>query len=248
MGWQPEEDDDWELPGDDVLRELSPLLATRKHGLFQRIERQRAAYFADVEDGQDDDEDVEGQDAGEGAESRRGAGNPDGKGYGMGGTRLSSLAFADLSTWCCDAFLGARSGLGPLAERSTWQISLVDRPTMILSRLASPSVPVADMPTVPILPAISAGAARSGLLLWPGGKAWTILARFCRRLLRVWFRCVRRMARLRQARRPALNGHELLMERLRERNQRGVSPGVLHTPPGERRTRQFRLPADSLFN
>ena len=239
MGKQPElDDEDWDLPDAEALKELSPLPRTGQHGLFQRIVRQREVYFADIEAARDGDED---EDAMDGADSVQDA-------DGMGGQREERLppsGFADLSTWCCDAFLPARARPAPLEERSSRLISLADQPTMALSLLTSSQVHIADLPTLPNLPAMSAPVSSGALS--SGRKLWSVLLLFCWRLLRAWFSGARHAMRARRARPSASKGHELLMQRLREREQRGASARALSTLSGEQHSHQVRLPADRLF-
>ena len=232
-------DDHFNLPGDDVLAQLSQQRPVRQRGLLQRIELQRATYFADVE------ESTDGEDGSEGEESTNGE---DG---GQGGKQVPPSGFADLSTWYCDAFLPARARSVPLEERSTRLVSFVDQPTVVLS----PPVHIADVPTVPLWPLISSAEGNSslavdGLFLPVRGKILRALARFCRRCLRVGLRWMQRTPQARKDRRsstPTSMGHEILMERLRERSQRDASSQVVRAAPDPQRPRQFRLPADRLL-
>jgi hypothetical protein len=248
MERRPEhDDDDWDLPGEDMWAELSPLPEARQYGLFQRIDRQRAAYFADVEADQDGDEDDESVNGGAG---KSGVADKD---AGQGGDHLPSSGFADLSTWCCDAFLPVRSNPMPSEKRPTRLVAIPDQPTVALSLKASPAIDIADLPTAPALSAVSASNASKDLstgnvFVSSGRKMRGALIQFYQCFLRAWLRFVRRALQLRKARRPALKGHELLMERMRERDQRGAHPATLLTPPGRRRARQVRLPADRLFS
>jgi hypothetical protein len=248
MERRPEHDDDeWDVPGEDVWAEMSPLLETRQHGLFQRIDRQRAAYFADVEIDQDGDEDEENAN---GSVDKGGVAN---KNAGQGEGRLLSSGFADLSTWCCDALLPARSNLTSSEKRPMRLVAIADQPTVALSLKISPSTDIADLPTAPDLPAVSAPNVSSDP---SAGKAFfssrrkmrEALIQFYQRFLRACLRFLRRALQLCKARRPALKGHELLMERMRARDQRGVPPATLLPPPGRRSARQIRLPADRLFS
>lgn len=245
MARQPEQDDeDWDLPSNEVLKELSPLQEIRRSSLFQRIVRQRAVYFADVEDGQNDGEDEDGSD---------GTNNsPDNKDDGQGEDRLLSSGFADLSTWCCDAFPPARSNPASPEKWPPRLVSIADQPTVVLSLLDPSQIYIADMPTQPDLSARGAFSTSSGfssrsVISFVGGKLWGALSHFCRRLLRAWPGRTRRTRRVRKKRSSGSMGHELLMERLRERQERGVS-ALLPIPPGERHPRQVRLPADRLFS
>lgn len=248
MGRPAEEDDeDWDLdvPGDDNMQELSLLLEARKPGLLQRIERQRAAYFADVEDGQDA-EDLEDEDGDERVVKKL-----HGREGCAGAADAPPLGFADLSTWCCDARLPGGAHLAPPTKRPSWRIPVMDQPTLVLSSVASASMQLADQPTIPLLPAVNSardGFAPDRFMLLMRGKARGVLARFWRYLLHLWFRSVHCAVRLRKVRRPALNGHEMLMERLRAREQRNAVPPTLLVPSDARPVRQFRVPADGFFN
>lgn len=243
MGRQPEQDnEDWRVPDDSVLKELSPLQETHQRSLFQRIARQRAVYFADVEYEPDSGED---EDSAVGIN-----GSPKSTSEKDGGQREDCLppsAFADLSTWCCDAFLPAHPNSMSPEERFTRLAAIVDQPTMILSLLAPLPVHIADLPTGPDLRVVSAPASSKDLscrsaFSFAAGKLWSVLVRFCQRLLHV---C--RIRRPRKKRLPVSKGHELLLERLRERQQKGIS-AVMPTRPGQRRPRQIRLPADRLLS
>src|SRR5690348_16139934 len=97
MGRPAEEGEDnrsWNEAGDKNRQKLSPSLDARKPGLLQRIERQRAAYFADVEDGHDA-EDLEDEDGGE-----RVVNKLHGREIGVDAAHTLSSGFSDLSTWC----------------------------------------------------------------------------------------------------------------------------------------------------
>jgi len=248
MGRPAEEGEDnrfWDEAGDKNIQKLSSSLDARKPGLLQRIERQRAAYFADVEDGHDA-EDLEDEDGDE-----RVVNKPHGREDNADAADAPSSSFADLSTWCCDARLPAGSPLASAEKRPAWLISVMDQPTLVLSIVASASMQIADLSTLPLLPAVHPvrdGFAPGRLVLLIGGQARGVFICWRRSLLHLWLHSIHCAARLRKIRRPALNGHEMLMERLRAREQRNAVPPALLVPSDARPVRQFRLPADSLFD
>ncbi|HEY0753676.1 MAG TPA: hypothetical protein VGD98_06920 [Ktedonobacteraceae bacterium] len=298
-----EDDDDWDLLDSETLRELSPLLNTCKHGLFQRIDRQRAAYFADIGEGQASSEDEERSDYQMGGCEK---GSADGAGSAPSG-------FADLSTWCYDVFMPARSAQMPQAERQARLVSIADQPTHIMLPLGPRPIHPADLPTEPLLSAAGASA-RSTQAKRPQDAP----RGFCRRFLRTCLRCLYRVTHSRmkrvavskeheqqamlakkdekrtsqvrenkqqqglalksQAQGPAVpkkdkqrlpgagdderqglliggqrkrlfarKGNDLLLERLREREQRGAIPRTLR-PPALRPARVSRPPTDNLFS
>lgn len=245
METQPEQDDEWELPGEDVLKELSPLQEIRQRGLFQRIACQRAAYFADVEaiqHGVEDDE-IEMDDPGTRSAGGKAAGQPE--------ERSPPSGFADLSTWCCDAYLPAHARSVQLPEAPSRLNSIADQPTMVLSLLSPQQSPIADMPTQPNLSALSASApdklcapGKASSTIWR--RLWNALLRLGRRLLRAWSTCSPRGKRSLNARLPIARSHELFMQRLREQGQRNISSRVASIPRGGTSSHQIRLPADRL--
>jgi hypothetical protein len=246
MGTQPEQDDEWELPGEDVLKELSPLQEIRQRGLFQRIACQRAAYFADVEaiqHGIEDDE-IEMDDPGTRSAGDKAAGQPE--------DRSPPSGFADLSTWCCDAYLPARARSVKLPDAPPRLISIADQPTVALSLLSPRQSHIADMPTQPNLSTLSASVpdklrtpGKASATLWR--RLWNALLRLCGRLLRAWPACSPQKMCSPNRRLPGARSHELLMQRLREHGQQGISSRVASIPPGGTSSHQVRLPADRLF-
>jgi hypothetical protein len=168
-------DDEWGLLGDDECEELSPLLDTYKRSLFRRINGQRAAYFADVEAGQDSNA---GRSNVSGNESKRdgdGGRTEESKEGGKGVDCSPSSGFADLSTWYCDAFQPASPHSASLAEHHAQLLFIDEQPTLALARLV---VHPADIPTEPILSVVSAHAA--------GRKKRSLLNRLWLSLLHGW--------------------------------------------------------------
>ncbi len=237
MGRQPGRDDDWELSDDDLLAEVSPARAYQSN-LFQRINRQRAAYFADVEDESGEDQDPEDLfDEDRMSQPGQAADPTD------GGKRLSPSGFADLSTWCCDALVPARSRLMTLEKQPAGVVSLAEQPTIVLPVLppVAPAAHIADMPTAPILFAINVQDVQPESRPFSGEKRdrggfW----RFWRYFPGRWPLRIRQRIRLSHTRRPALEGHALLMARMREREKRRGQSVLPPRPPGDRRMRQFR--------
>lgn len=249
MGRQGKEDDDsWELLNESVLRELSPLQErdTSRRGLFQRINRERATYFADVEEARYNSQSGSAA-GGKGQEESSGRAR---KLASLDSPRQLSSGFADLSTWCCDAFLPTRSNLTPGEEQKVWLVSSADQPTIILPRLAAVPFQVADMPTAPLLPVIAASApanASFGDISW-NGKRQQRLFRLLRRFWRIWRSYACRTERPRMPPQPVrAKGRELLQQRLRERRLQGTAPRTLPTPPGGKRGPITRPPTDRLF-
>ncbi len=252
MGRQADEDETWEELDESMLRELSPVLDMRRYGLFQRINRQRAAYFADVEEMRYQTSSQSGR-----ADSRPAPGRSDGASgrAGQQGERQPS-GFADLSTWCCDAFVPERS---PLRKASAQLPAVEDQPTIALSGLCAPQpFYLADVPTVPMpsllkpafaapalapVPANRQPAGRPGYEEWQAmlRRFWQSLWRFCSCRLK---RPPRRAHKKMSAR---ARGRELVLERLRERSQQGALPRTPPRPPGGRRTRIEPPPIDRLF-
>lgn len=248
MGRRAEKDDDDRLLVDnDLPTAWSPPLDMRESSLFLRLDRQRAAYFADVAHDLDSDEDVASRDGDEDSAC------------------LPLSGFADLSTWCCDACLPLPPPPVLLEEQLEKQparlLSLPDQPTVVLEL----PIHLADMQTIPILPAISArevckvcevcevcevahNLSADGLRPSTLGKIREKLARFWRFFLSVCFRRIKRVVQVRKVQQPTLTGHELLMERLHERSQRGASCGTPPALSAEQRARQFRQPLDRLYN
>lgn len=243
MGRQSKEDDDsWELLDESILRELSPLRAqdTSRRGLFQRIYRQRATYFADVEEARYNSLGSRGQE-----ESSGSAGNQ----ASLDSPRQLSSGFADLSTWCCDAFLPARSNLTLVEEQNAWLVSLADQPTVILPRLAAVPIQVADIPTVPLLSVVAASAPANGSfgdVSWRGKRQQRIF-RFLHRFRRIWRSCAHCAERPRMHQPARAKGRELLQRRLHERRLQGAMPRPLPAPPGGKRGPITRPPTDHLF-
>jgi hypothetical protein len=254
MGRPADEEEIWEELDDSVLRELSPVLDVHKHGLFQRISRQRARYFADVEEVQKRQNSQSGVADSQCARGSAGWNGSQAKAQ-EGGQPPS--AFADLSTWCCDA-LPARSRLHrmdaqPSAQMSTGESALADQPTIALSGLfTAPFFHVADVPTVPLPPPL-----KPGMPLSASSKAGARQARQPRQgALRRFWQSLRRMFATRLARRPRQpraqassreRGRALVLERLRERNQQGARPRALPQPPGGKRAPITPPPVDRLF-
>jgi hypothetical protein len=243
-------DDDIQLPSGDALAEFSPLLQARARSLFQRIERRRSAYFADVEDGPEIYEDEESNELAEKKQKCENEAKHENPGRNQVGSSLPSSDFADLSTWCCDVLLPRRRQFISLGKLPAQHISLADQPTMVLSCLAASSLHLADLPTMPLLFAAPCVAIRHGLfsrslfrLIEKKRQAWDVSAHLCQSLWRVGLCGTRHILRLYTTRRRTPEGHELLMERLRERERRGE----LLTPPGGQRAPLVRPPLDRLF-
>lgn len=253
MGRQADEDETWEELDESMLRELSPVLDMRRYGLFQRINRQRATYFADVEEMRNETSSQSGR-----ADSRPAPGRSD-EASGRAdqqGERQPPSGFADLSTWCCDAFVPARL---PLRKASAQPPSVEDQPTIALSGLCAPQpFYLADVPTVPMPPSLKPAFPAPALVpvltnKKPAGRPahekwqemlrrfWQSLWRFCSCRLK---RPPRRTHKKTSAR---ARGRELVLERLRERSQQGILPRTPPTPPGGRRTRIEPPPIDRLF-
>src|SRR5258707_4923937 len=170
MGWQPEKgDNERNPPGDEAMEGVSPLLDIHKRSLFRWIEGQRAALFADIEAGMDSHA---GRNSADGSESKGNMGNNSftpSKRSNRGGDGSPSSGFADLSTWCCDAYPHIRSNSLPLEAHRARLLAIADQPTLVLPRLVTAPFHVADLPTEPNLPAVSAGVAGSGLSIVPTG-------------------------------------------------------------------------------
>jgi hypothetical protein len=165
--------------------------------------------------------------------------------------RQPSSGFADLSTWCCDVFVPARSSLNRSGARAS---SLEDQPTVALSGLFSPQpFHLADVPTVPMPPslkpvAIPLPASAGSGLRQVHEKRRGRLRRFWLSLWRFCFCRPARSPRPARQRRSARNrGRELILERLRERSQQSAQARTPPAPPGGKRTRIEPPPVDRLF-
>ena len=217
MGRQPGKDDDWDLSGDDLLAEVSPVNAHRGR-LFQRIERQRAAYFADVEDESKGDEGREDHVYKDDLSARSQTGN-----HADGGKRCAAI-------WFCRSVY--------LVLRRIVTCSLKSHDSGRTARWIGFAGGSAYGSATTACPCSASGSHRGhtdcshavrcqcgqchgwGQSGSADKKRRRGLLRFCWRLLRGWLRGTRRVIRLLQTRRPTLQGHEMLMERMRERSKR----------------------------
>jgi len=164
------------------------------------------------------------------------------KGNNRGGDGSPSSGFADLSTWCCDAYPHIRSNSLPLEAHRARLLAIADQPTLVLPRLVTAPFHIADLPTEPDLPAVSAGVAGSGLSIAPAGaKKRGVLARLWQSLLRA----TRRLLHPRQRPVPTVHGDEKRRAAARGGKQR-ISPTrnshrqAAFTPEDGRQTTQAR--------
>ncbi|HEX7733705.1 MAG TPA: hypothetical protein VF458_02535 [Ktedonobacteraceae bacterium] len=193
-----EEDDDWDALGDAGDDAQEELLETRKRSLLYRISRQRAVYFADIQDG-------------EGSEEEELADSLYTKGAGGFMSRVGAPAagqkpvnqspqtseFADLSTWCCDVFGPPHpSALVQACSHQTAQderclAATVDQPTLLMPALTPKSMHIADQPTEPLLVVLSRSKVR-------GEKKPGILICLCPGFLLAWLHRLKPGPRARQ--------------------------------------------------
>lgn len=181
------EDEDWDVLGDDALREVSPVLDASQRGLFRRISSKRAAYFADIREERDSG--VDGQEGG----VCQGRADDFVDQMGAPGERQrprsqgqQASGFADLSTWCCDAFAPTcASAHARQPAQAEFQLdSIAEQPTLIMPALAPETRHLADLPTEPLLVVVSRGKR--------GKKQPATLSRLCPGFLRSWLRGFKR--------------------------------------------------------